>query len=291
MGGGWAKHVQGSNQLMASRGPKSLNSDFALLLYSNMRHGSLIHALISRKAPFMATAEWREVAFRVPNAALDASTMLYDIAIRIPGVLQRHDELDLDLPIALEDIDSILAESAKLESELRDWFAGYQARALLGGKRLCDLRPIDDFPTFTSLCSDRTFDHAYMFPDFLVGYVHSLYWTVMHYLRTNTQSLHKHRHRIEHDWYPDAGSVIQENELLCYILHMCQCFPFFVEPVSSSTGHLGIFLPLRCAALYFTAQGHWRWLKWIRNVQNSVFVKGLLPPSVRQESGKVTPGP
>ena len=290
-GEGWMKHVQGSNQLVAMRGPQSINTELALLLYSNMRHGSLLHALISRKAPFMATPEWRAVAFRVPSSALDDSTTFYDMAIQVPGLLERHDELDLDLPTALEDIDRIVEESARLESELQSWFADWQTRAGLNNRVLYELRPIDDFPTFTSLCPDRTFDQAYRFPDFLIGYLHSLYWMIMHYLRTNIQSLHKHRHKILVDWYPDADFIVPEDELLGYILNLCQCIPFFVEPISSSTGSIAIFLPLRCAATYFTTHGHWMWLRWIGNVRNTVFVKGLRPPSTKYEHGKVSPGP
>ena len=291
MGEGWMKHVQGSNQLVAMRGPDSIQSELALLLYSNMRHGSLLHALISRKAPFMATPEWRAVAFRVPNSIRDDSTIFYDMAIQIPGLLQRHDELDLSLPNALDDIDKILEESTSLETALQDWFSEWQARASSKERKLYELRPIDEFPSFTALCRDRTFDFAYSFPDFLVGYLHSIYWMVMHYLRTNTQSLHKHRHKLMKDWYPDADSIVPEDELLGYILNLCQCIPFFVEPISCSTGNIAIFLPLRCAAMYFTARGHWMWLRWIGSVRNSVFIKGLRPPNVTGEFGPVNAGP
>lgn len=291
MGEGWQKHVQGADQLVAARGPDSIQSDLALLLYSNMRHGSLLHALISRKAPFLATPEWRKVAFRVPKAVYDDSTIFYDMAIQVPGLLERHDELDLDLPNVLRDIDRILEDSRSLESALRDWFVDWQSRATADGKEVCEIRPIDDFRTFTSLCPDRTFDHGYSFPDFMVAYLHSLYWMVMHYLRTNTQMLHKHRHQLVPDWYPSPNTIVQEDELLNYILNLCQCMPFFVEPKCSSTGSIGIFLPMRCAAMYFSQHGHWDWLRWIGNVKSSVFVRGLAPPTVKHRSGKVSPGP
>ncbi|KAK5173446.1 uncharacterized protein LTR77_002127 [Saxophila tyrrhenica] len=272
MGEGWGKHVQGSNQLVALRGPNSMQSDLALLLYSNMRHGSLIHALIARKAPFMATPEWREVAFRVPKAVQDASTNFYDLAIQIPGLLERHDALDLDSQDALETLDAILADSADLEDAMRDWFAAWQALGTLTSDSptpYYSLRPIEEFPWFCTLCPDRTFAEAYVFPDFLVAYLHSLYWMVMHYLRTNTQSLQKQRHRLDIDWYPSGQAVVQEDELLGYILNLCRCIPFFVEP------------------------GHWEWLKWIGAVRNSVFVRGLAPPNVSKESRtqRVSPEP
>ncbi|KAK3715306.1 hypothetical protein LTR37_007273 [Vermiconidia calcicola] len=287
MGEGWGQHVQGSNQLVALRGPQSLQSELALLLYSNMRHGSLIHALIARKEPFMATKEWRDVAFRVPNAGKDASTEFYDLAIQIPGLLQQHDDLNLDSSTALYSIDAILAHSASLEFGLHAWYTSWQTRAFAGYSTL----PITSFPTFCALCPDRTFTHAFTFPDFLDAYLHSLYWTVMHYLRTNTQSLHKHRHHLAHDWFPSPEEDVPEEELLEYILSLCQCMPFFVEPISSSTGSIAVFLPMRCAAMYFTAHGHWQWLRWVGSVKDSVFVKGLVPPSVRPDMRKVVPGP
>lgn len=293
-GEGWGKHVQGANQLVALRGPESIKSDLALLLYSNMRHGAMIHALIARKAPFMATPEWREVAFRVPKAVQDSSTTFYDLAIQIPGLLERHDALDFDAPDAMERLDAVLADSTDLEDELRDWYAAWQALGSLTSSSptpYYSLRPIEEFPLFFSLCHDRAFPEAFMFPDFLVAYLHSLYWMSMHFLRTNTQSLHKRRHRLDHDWYPSEGSVVREDELLGYTLNLCRCIPFFVEPISSSTGSIGIFLPIRCAAMYFTAHGHWAWLKWIGSVRNSVFVRGLVPPNVSNESRRASPSP
>lgn len=286
MSGGWTKHVQGLNELVAARGPDSMQSDLALLLYSNMRHGALLNALISRRAPSMAAPEWREVAFRVPLATLDSSTIFYDVAIQVPGLLERHDSLTLESPNTIADIDALLADSTKLEAELRQWFSDWQAQATADKHTEYKLRPISEFPTFASLCSDRTFHHAFMFPDFLIGYMYSMYWQVMHFLRTNVKSLHKIRHQLVDSWYPEPNEVVAEDELLGYALDLCQCLPFFVEPVSSSAGNIAIFLPLRTAALYFAERGHWKWLKWAGAVKGTVFVKGLSPPNVNQAAAQ-----
>ena len=288
---GWGSHVEGANRLVAMRGPDSIRSDLALLLFSNMRHGSLLHALINRKAPFMASPEWREVAFRVPNSVLDHSTSFYDKAIQVPGLLERHDKLDLELPSALDDIDRLLADCDKLEGELRHWFTEWQEQGKLEYRTLRLRTPIDEFPTFTTLCKDRTFEEAYWFYDFLVAYLHSLYYMVMHYLRTDIQSLHRHRHTLLPDWYPKAKSVVPEDELLGLILELCRCIPFFVEPISSSTGHIGIFLPMRCASIYFREHDHWKYLKWIGEVKGTVFTKGLVPPTVQHNAARLSPGP
>ena len=228
----------------------------------------------------MASPEWRNVAWRVPRAGEDSSTFFYDIALQIPGVLERHDALDIKSPTAVEDINDILKDSAYLGSQMRQWYKGWRTRTSFDNVVIYELRPIHEFPTFTSLCSDRTFDKAFMFPDFMVAYLHSLYWMLMYELRKNIQSLQKLKHQVLKNWYPEKDDIVPEDELLGYCLNLCQCIPYFVEPVSNSTGSIGIFLPMRTAAMYFTAQGHWHWLKWVGAVRNSVFVRGLTPPNV-----------
>ncbi|KAK5122473.1 hypothetical protein LTR85_004057 [Meristemomyces frigidus] len=297
---GWNKHVRGCQQLIAARGPESIKSELSLLLVSNTRHGALCGALIDRKAPLMARPDWRAVALNSP--VQDSSTLFYDTAIQIPGVLERLDQLiqDPNLPTphgetTASDVDDLIQECERLESELRDWFADWQLRALLDqtftpleGGILYTERPIDDFPTFTSLCSDRTFDTAFTFPSFPVAYLASLYWMCLYFLRTSMQGLRKLRHEIDENWCPEADSAVVEDELLMYVINLCRCLPFFCEPVSANTGQVGIFLPMRTAAIYFTSHGHWEYAKWIGAVRDSVFVKGLSPPYVGEPPGRST---
>lgn len=283
-GSGWQSHVQGANQLVAARGPDSLQSDLSLLLYANMRHGSMCHALIARKAPFMASQEWRNVAFRVPLKK-DQSVFFYDWAIQVPGLLERHDNLDLGCEGVLEEIDDLLVECREMERELKKWFAGWQAVSAIDHGPVCELAPIADFPTFLSLCPDDAFDQAFMFPDFLIGYLQTMYWMTIFELRTAIQSLHKYRHRLLTDWYPDPAEEVAECELFAYVLNLCKSIPYFCEPSCNSSGSIGIFLPLRTAAMYLTAHGHWRLLKWLGCVKNNVFVKGLRPPNAGRPAG------
>lgn len=284
-GQGWKNHVAGANQLVAARGPASLNSDLALLLFATMRHGTMINALIERKAPFMARREWRDVAWRVP-VKKDQSSLFYEWGIRVPGLLERHDQLDLQSETALEELDAILKESSEIEHELRMWFAGWSVIAELEFGGLWTTKSILEFPTFMGLVGDDAFETGFWFPDFLIGYLLTVYWMTMHFLRESIQSLHKTRHRLQHDWFPDPAQEVHEDELLGYILNLCQSMPFFCEPESSSIGSVGIFLPMRTAAMYFTAHGHWRLLRWIGAVRDNAFVKGVRPPVV---NGKAVP--
>lgn len=278
MGTGWTKHMEGSQHLLRARGPDSVQSQLALLLFMNMRHGALSHALISRKAIFLGTPEWRAVAFRVP--VVDNSTLFYDTALQVPGVLERYDNLDLQSETLIEDIDAILIEAKRLEVEMKEWFGSFQAALKSDGKAPWRLVDVEQFSTFAGLCPDRTIDQAFEFPSFMVAYLIGVYWTVMHFMRATIQKLHTARHIVQKDWYPEPEDVVPEEELLEYVMKLCRCFPYYCEPFSSSTGQIGIFLPLRTAAVYFTEHGHWRLLKWCGSVKDSVFTRGMHPPSL-----------
>lgn len=278
MGTGWTKHMEGSQHLLRVRGPDSVQSRLALLLFLNMRHGALSHALISRKATFLGTPEWRAVAFRVPF--VDNSTLFYDTALQVPLILQRYDDLDLDGETSLEEIDAILSEAKRLEVEMRTWFASFQNVLRMSGKSPWRLVDVDSFATFAGNCSDRTIDRAFEFPNFMVAYLIGVYWNVMHFMRSTMQKLHTARHIIQTDWFPGPEDVVPEEELLEYVMNLCRCFPYYCEPQSNSTGQVALFLPLRTAAVYFTEHGQWSLLKWCGAVKDSVFTRGMHPPSL-----------
>jgi hypothetical protein len=279
MGDGWSHHIRGSQQLLQARGPESIQSRLSLLLFLNMRHGALSHAFIARKACFLGTPEWRAVAFRVP--IVDNSSLLYDSALQVPAILERWDQLEEQEEKSLEDIDALLRESRRLELEMRSWFQEYQRAAETGGVVLFSLADVECFSTFARLVSDRTIDRFFAFPNFMISYLVCVYWDLMHFLRTTIQKLHKARHKAVRDWYPDADETVAEEELLGYVMNMCRCFAYFCEPMSSSTGQIGIFLPMRTAAMYFTERGNWTLLKWVGAVKDNVFTKGMSPPSAR----------
>ncbi|EMC91193.1 hypothetical protein BAUCODRAFT_52563, partial [Baudoinia panamericana UAMH 10762] len=272
----WGKHVRGCQQLISARGASSMQSPLAWLLFTNTRHGALCWALIERKAPTLADSNWRALALNAPM--LDSSTLFYDSAIQLPGLLERYDRLGGDDALSLPNVVDLLVDCELLEASLRDWFLDWDVRALLDGRNLYAERPMDDFRTFASLVDDRAIDTAFRFASFPIAYLCSLYWMCMHFLRNLMLSLHRLRHELEEDWYPAEGRAVEASELLDYALNLCRCIPYFCEPESSNTGHVSIFLPMRTAAVYFTTNGHWRLAKWIGSVRVKVFTRGLSPP-------------
>ena len=291
---GWGQHVKGCQQLIAARKPESIQSELSLLLFTNTRHSAFCFALIERKAPLLARPDWRAVALKSPIQ--DVSILFYDTAIQIPGMLERYDSLisdpllaSLDSYAVLSSLDEILHECQRLDSELREWYSSWKLYASLGEAgstttadgNLYHETSIDDFPTFTSLCIDRTFDTAFMFASFPIAYLSSIYWICLHFLRTTIQSLHTLRNVVDQTWYPEPHELVSADELLEYVFNLCKCIPYFCEPISSTTGQIGSFLPMRTAAIYFTSYGHWKYAKWIGAIRDSIFVKGLSPPNVK----------
>ncbi|GAB7359320.1 hypothetical protein MBLNU230_g5971t1 [Neophaeotheca triangularis] len=303
-GQGWGRHVHGMENLLEARGPSTLESDLSLQLFSHARQGSLCHALIERRELKFARPEWRAAAFRCP--IVDRSTWFCDVAVRLPGLLERHDRLADDIEVyeagkadeswredgvkylLLSNVDQLVTDCEMLELELRQWY--YDWLAMTNGEPKYTLEPIETFTTFTGLVTNRTFDHAYNFPNFMVGYLYSLYWLCIYNMRVNLRSLCALREKLEsYSWTtfckPRGPDWPSEEELVGYVFDLCQCMPFFCEPISSATGNVGLFLPLRTAAFWFRDHAMWRHLVWIGEVREKCFVKGLSPPRV--DSGKL----
>nr|POF02995.1 hypothetical protein CFP56_69998 [Quercus suber] len=275
---GWGSHVDGTQQLIGARGPESLTSDFALTIFSNLRHGALSKALIERRAPLIANPAWRKV-LRTKSPA-DEATEFYDAALQIPGLLETFDRFNFSSRGALDALDAILWRLDQIEQRLRSWYSGWQAAVMLReGSELYMPAPIDDFRTFAGLCTERTFLSAFMFHTYRHAYLTACYWHCMHALRTTVQSLLATRIVLDDGWTPSPQQIVEERELLEYVTNLCRTIPYFCEPVCASSGQIGIFLPLRVAAVYAKEYGHWSLLKWVGAVRASVFVKGMSPPT------------
>jgi hypothetical protein len=175
----------------------------------------------------------------------------------------------------------------ELEADLREWFNALRLESM--PNELYHLVSVDEFPTFRGLVKNRYIAQAYRLPNFLISWLMSTYWDVMHFLRTTIKNVHLVKHDLDQEWYPEADEAVKEEELLGYVMNMCRCFPQFCEPSSASVGQIGIFLPLRTTALYSVEHGHWALLKWVGEVRDNVFIKGMRPPTVRERRPNSSP--
>ncbi|KAK1822544.1 hypothetical protein LTR12_003107 [Friedmanniomyces endolithicus] len=270
---GWGDHVSGVQQLIAVRGPESLKTDLALGIFAHARHSALCHGLITRKASYFAQPSWRAFGQRV--LVRDESSVIHDIAVQVPGILEQHDNLDPQHESYTSHIDALLTDAAALEQEMRTWQSNSH-KSTLGPPY--HLRPVADFPTFAALCSDRTFATAHMFPGFTAAYLHATYWVCMYFLRSTVRALHVARASAVTGWSPSPSQSVEEEEMTGYIVDLCQCIPYFCEPATATAGCIESFLPMRTAAQYFLDRGMRMQVRWVGNVRRSVFNKGLAPP-------------
>ncbi|EME80145.1 uncharacterized protein MYCFIDRAFT_216117 [Pseudocercospora fijiensis CIRAD86] len=188
------------------------------MLFSNMKHGALSHAYLTRKGTFLGRREWRAVAKRVPFSEKDESSRFYDLALQVPALLERHDQLDeKGDSVTVGELDQLLLDVRNIEAGLRTWWRDFNSS--LGNFQPYWLVSIDEFDAFKNLVKDeaRTVDKAWMFPNFMFAYLISCYWDTMHLLRTCVKNLHLRRyessaksHDDEASWSMGASEVAWE---------------------------------------------------------------------------------
>jgi hypothetical protein len=252
---GWFGHVFGIQQMLHLRGPDSLQSDLSLQLFNNARHASIARSYLMRTADPYDTPAWRAVAARAPMK--DWSMELFNYMAQVPGRLQKLDQLDVDGPFALSEVDDLLAECTALEASLRSWYKRYHASLSAHGIKPWTMVSVEDFPNFASVVTDRTLPTAHKYSSFWSCYVHSQYWVAMHYLRTNIMIARGVREALVGVVaYPD---LVTEEELAGYCHDICRGFPSFVEPEAGTQGHIGLFVPLAVILTHFRSRENWKY--------------------------------
>lgn len=201
---------------------------------------------------------------------MDDTTRLIDIAVTIPGLLERTDQL-------LQSINdessksSLLVNIATALESLHGWLNQWYARMDKPAHQILD---VSDFTTFTRNCDDKTFPLAYQFPTFMIAYMHSLYWL---YLRVVQKALMDilQAHPTSITMYTTDQL---SNDVLQNILNLCQTIPYFCEHHASSIGRFATFVPLRVAMQYFEARQMRAQIGWCNKVCSTIYCDGISPP-------------
>ena len=280
-GHGWIDHQNGLQRLIAARGPESINGQFSSLLLANAKTGSWARSLLSRRTDFHDSEEWRGLELEGPSAL--GETFGHDVGLKLPSLLEQHDRLNLGGPTALQDIDALLSDCARLEHDFRSYLDHMICSTKMPRGEPFVTEDIESFSTFSELVSDRTLKKAHRFPSFGSAYLHSSFWLRMHFLRTTMRSLHSQRAQLLSVWRTldtTCERPVSEDELWDYIMNLCRCIPFFIEPENGTVGNICCFFPLLVASKHFEQHGDWDMLKWVHNVRCSVFNKGLSMPVI-----------
>lgn len=280
---GWFSHRDGIRKLIDARGPGSLKSRLSMLLFCQAISKSLATSLVLRRRDFFDSPRWRSI-----SSLHGGFSKTYHTGLLLPALLERHDALDMDSPYALPEVDALLTDCLNLEGEMK--MSAAQTQHSLNGERnhWPELADIKQFHLFSSLVTDSALDEAFQFSSFFVALQWSQGWLRMFLLRENIRSLHRMRQLLDSSWKPRSDQEVDDNELTGHIVNMFRCVPFFAERSNGVTGHMACFFPLYLGHKYFKATQNTKWVRWVREVNCSIFNCGMSMPPIAADELKTS---
>ncbi|KAH0292242.1 hypothetical protein M436DRAFT_78841 [Aureobasidium namibiae CBS 147.97] len=265
--GSWISHVNGVENFLMQRGPVPLVTELDNMLFFHARHSSILQGVLKRKAIPFAEPKWMAVTKDTPYT--DSSPRLFDVLVHVPGLFERADNL-----IASGEptyLNGVIADLVTAIDQLQEWEVEYHAELKEPAFTNVD---IATFKRYTRLCHNKTFPLAIDFPDFLTGYLQSIYWLYLFTIERTLQDILMK--------YPGSKCTYPLDELnrriLQIAIYMCQMMPYFCEPEASSMGRFATFMPLVFALKYFEARGMKAQKDWCQDVTDAMFNDGINPP-------------
>ena len=287
-GQGWISHVSGAQGYIRETGPESITTPFGWLLFHNIRHSSLCMGFVRRKAAFFAEPQWLEVTKDLAHT--DPYVALYDVALQIPGVLERADIISIADSIPA-DFAGLCRDICQLRADLADWL---QSRHIDASRELYQIVDVRDMSEFSHLCFDRTFQTVFYFDSVQMCSQQQLYWisclvldfTLLAICRRFQVSETFPRLRLR-DFTDRTGEDI-ERDVFVAATSYCRTIPFCCEPESASVGRIGTFL-LRITQGYFEQCGHCREFEWCKAVRRMHESTGNPLPKVNKAQSEDEP--
>lgn len=280
-GKGWLGHLQGLQKIITARGPQALESRLSRMLFYQSARTSVASSMLLRKKAYYSAPQWLAAQERV-DLREDYSES-YRSGQQLPGLLERADNISLAHSNARADVDDLLFDCEMLRLNMRREVATLSSQTIRNGKSCFVLADVGTFSAFHTLVQDRTLDVAYRFTSYMTSYLYSQYWLRMFLLRSCMQKVHTLRQQLVPGWLPESEQSVNETELLGYVMNLCRCIPYMVEPSNGAIGTICTFFPVHVATQYFQSRKHWQWLKWIYSVRDGIFTKGLSIPLAESE--------
>ena len=287
---GWISHVSGAQQYIKAIGPKGIDSDFAWLLFHNVRHSSMCMGFVKRQAVLFAELQWLKVTAGL--AKYDQYVALYDIALQIPGALEEVDKLPHTDSVR-SDYVSTCTDICRLRKALECWLQKFYIERSI---EIYDIVDVRDMKEFAHLCLDRTFQTVFSFDSVQSCSQLQLYWISLLILDFTLLAVHRpllfagssSQVRI-HDFTSRTENDI-ERDMFVAATSYCRSVPFCCEPESASVGRIGTFL-IRIVQNYFEQCGHCRELEWCRAVRQMLQSYSESPAKAKHETGDVPGAP
>ena len=272
----WLGHMGGFDQVLLSRGPDSLRSKLAMLVFYQSRYPALTRALLRRTADPLSSPEWRAVLARMP---LGPAGVSLNLALQIPYLLQRYDVLALRPAIAVEDVQTLLSDCERVDGELRQWHTQLQQSAAI-----YTVLDVGMFPTYAALVSDRTLPDRYSFANQKVAFLFMQYWSSTYFLRGTMAYIREYLRELLNYCEQAQRDLVKARwtsraELDDLVFFLCRCIPGLAEHSTGAHGHTAMFLPLRIATIHYQAKCSWDWVSWIEDMKAHIFY--IRPPIVK----------
>jgi len=207
---------------------------------------------------------------------VDSFTTLFDVIIRIPGLLEDTDNCLAGIPghEATDLVDHLLLALSDLETWFTFWLGGSDEPAYT-------VHDISTFPLFFQMVQDRTFAEGFRFSSWMNGYIHSLYWLCGNFSSAALLDLLRVNPGLAN---PETVNRLRVN-IVQNTRSLCKVIPFYAESEGGSIGLCSTFMPLKFAATFFQLAGLKAEYDWCEKVSSSIYRNGIAPPyKLDQES-------
>jgi hypothetical protein len=278
-GGGWLAHANGAEAYLQAYGRQAIATDVGIIFFHTIRHICLFKGLVKRKAVVLAQPQW--LRFAREEAKTDPFVALYNLALQIPGILERADSLPQTTEFLL-DFRSLCKDAAIIRAELHAWHDRFYAQHRPHARNIAYGSCLE---TFNDLCEDRTFQTFYLFDSVESCSQHLVYYAsclLLDHTLLDVYSAHRHR-----TYLPPLGKFFastKENiqrELYVSATSFCRSVPYCCDADVASLGRVASFL-LRPVQRYFDEYGYTRELEWTAAARSVLEIDGRTPGSRSQ---------
>lgn len=272
---GWMSHCRALCCLIQARGPGK-----ACAAGWSFRNWRLIlsYGLTARQNVFD-----RRFAARAARDGIDPLTL---IALRVPGALQRLDNL-LECsksPWNIEVTDAVQA-ALSLREELQSWILEWSFSMESVPYQTVSL---DRFPAFQAMCGDLqdVFPEAHIFPGLRAAGVHRILWVCLLLLSETVLRLQKSRIHLDLSSCTDVQPSVLEDECASNARHLCQSIAYFNSPEFNSLGPFSVQEPLHFALQYYERQSAPKQVAWCIQVREHLVIGAKVARVLKQAATK-----
>ena len=282
----WLSHAQGAARLIEYRGPERHRSRQAHHVFLGSRVPTIYAAILSRKATYLATEEWRSIPWKTQHRTY--YDKLVDTATDIPGLLADIDAANIGSanPLTYTRKQELLQDLANVQKCLDTWKKHVKRNGVARTIRH-NPSPDDKYP----------YDTEYWFENHLFMKAHSIYWAcslviaeAAEELLNDLQAYDMKRNTVD---TADYEGLFDSKKHATAIAH---AIPYCLQHDMGALGASIINFPANLSLRYFRRARDVPTVYWLSLVFKNMRNRGLqynpqLLENQHEASGELTPTP